>query len=61
MNRKMAHYLLEQCAILNLNQLSLMSKRIIYIESKATTQSLVYQMSTVNAAVIRNKRLGIRL
>jgi hypothetical protein len=61
MNRKMAHYLLEQCAILNLNQLSLMSKRIIYIESKATAQSLVYQVSTVNAAVIRNKRLGIRL
>lgn len=61
MNRKMAHYLLEQCAILNLNQLSLMSQRIIYIESKATAQSLVYQVSTVNAAVIRNKRLGIRL
>gem|GEM_PF-7049462 len=53
MNRKMAHYLLEQCAILNLNQLSLMSKRIIYIESKATAQSLVYQVSTVNATVIR--------
>jgi len=57
----MAHYLLEQCATFKLNQPSLMSRRIIFIESKATARSLVYQVSTANVAIIRNKRLGIRL
>ena len=38
-----------------------MSRRIIYIESKTTVRSLVYQVSTANVAIIRNKRLGIRL
>lgn len=42
-----------------------MSRRIIYIESKETARSLVTnispKMSTANAAIIRNKRLGIRL
>ncbi len=38
-----------------------MSRRIIYINSKMTARSLVYQVSTANAAIIRNKRLGIRL
>lgn len=57
----MAHYLLEQCATLKLNQLSLMIKRILYIESKAAARSLGSQVSTANAAIIINQRLGIRL
>ena len=44
-----------------LNQLSLMIKRIIYIESKAAARSLGSQVSTANTAIIINQRLGIRL
>lgn len=38
-----------------------MTRRIIGIESKAAARSLVYHVSTANAAINVNKRLGIRL
>lgn len=38
-----------------------MIKRFSFIGSKVLARSLVSQASTTNTAIIKNKRLGIRL